>query len=271
MMDPYQSPDDQASHVLEAMFTRLEDRGRNAKFLSMMHQYFGCLPRDRAVRLVDIGCGTGVVTREVRQHLHPDSKVIGMDISQQMIDKAQLLSHGMDIEWVVSTGQQLPYADQSFDAVIMHTLMSHVPDPVGMLREANRLLAPGGTAIIFDADYAGTTFAFPDLNKMRQTDFQLFKSIAANIDVCRQMPRYLREAGFQIMEMQPHVIAEAGKGDFWLSSVQGFARLIPSLNILPAQDGQEWVEHMLKSHEDGTFFASGNYYTFIAARREEST
>jgi ubiquinone/menaquinone biosynthesis C-methylase UbiE len=265
-MDPYQFPDAHNDQVLDAMFTRLEDRGRNPVFRGMMHEYFTQLPSDEPVKVLDLGCGTGVVTRELSEYLHRDSEIIGMDISARMIEKARELSGGHRIEWMACDEGPLPFPDDHFDAVIMHTLMSHVPDPAGTLREAGRILKPSGRAVIFDADYAGTTFAHPDLHKMRETDFRLFSFIAANIDVCRQMPRLLREAGLLLTGHQPHVLSEAGHGDFWLSSVQGFARLIPQLNILPPEAGKAWVDHMLKSHEEGTFFASGNYYTFLAEK-----
>lgn len=51
----------------------------------------------------------------------------------------------------------LKYADQSFDVVIAHTLLSHVDDPLVMLQEARRLLRPGGVVAVFDVDWASLT------------------------------------------------------------------------------------------------------------------
>ena len=45
-----------------------------------------------------------------------------------------------------------------------------------------------------------------------------------------------------------------------------FARLIPAMGILAEAEGRDWVEHMVRSHDDGTFFASGAFYTFHAAK-----
>ncbi len=45
-----------------------------------------------------------------------------------------------------------------------------------------------------------------------------------------------------------------------------FARLIPAMGILPEEEGREWVDHMVRSHDDGTFFASGAFYTYHAAK-----
>ena len=54
------------------------------------------------------------------------------------------------------------------------------------------------------------------------------------------------------------------RGDYWLSSVRGIERLIPSLGVLTETEATAWVGQMMRSHEDGTFFAAGAFYTFHA-------
>ncbi|MFT5104812.1 MAG: SAM-dependent methyltransferase [Pseudoalteromonas tetraodonis] len=190
--------------------------------------------------------------------------MIGIDLSERLLAVARELHGDLEIEWRQGSAQRLQMEDDSIDIVVLHTLVSHVPDTVAVLREARRVLKPGGSLVVFDADYASTIYGYPDFLKGREYDHRLLGAVASNIDVCRQMPRYLREAGFSLETHRGYVISEAGEGDFWLSSVKGFAKLIPSLGILPKDEGEEWVRSMLDSHERGAFFASGNYYTFIA-------
>jgi hypothetical protein len=45
-----------------------------------------------------------------------------------------------------------------------------------------------------------------------------------------------------------------------------FSRLIPAMGILSEEEGRDWVDHMVRSHDDGTFFASGAFYTFHALK-----
>ncbi len=120
--------------------------------------------------------------------------------------------------------------------------------------------------IVFDADHASTTYGLPDYARMRAVDQRLSEAIATHPDICRQLPRLLKEAGFRLERHGAEIFSECGRGDFWLSSVRGFARLIPELGILPEAEGKAWVEAMLASHEEGTFFAAGSYYTFFATR-----
>ncbi|HBP22048.1 MAG TPA: hypothetical protein DEA08_30235 [Planctomycetes bacterium] len=266
MPDPYQAPDQLDPQVLDAIVQRLEERGENARFQAMIAAYLAEIPPDRPLSVLDLGCGTGVVTRRLSEHLHPEAEVHGLDVSERFLAEARRLAPESRIQWRLSSGTELPYPDASFDWVVLHTVLSHLPDPLATLREVRRTLRAGGRAVLFDADYASTTFAYPDLALMRETDFRLLAAVAANLDVCRQLPRYLAEAGLSLDRHVGDVLSEAGRGDYYLSSVQGFAKLIPALGILSAEEGRAWVEHMLAAHEAGTFFASCTYYTFYASR-----
>ncbi len=265
-MDPYTNPDQHEDSTIEAMITRMEERGQHPLFLRMITSYAARLPADRPLRVLDLGCGTGVVIRHLEQCLHPQSVLHGADVSERLLDAARRLSPASRIQWDRVPSVGLPYADASFDAITMHTLLSHVPEPEAVLRESARVLKPGGRLIVFDADHASTTYGQPDYARMRETDHRLTSAIATHPDVCRQMPRYLKSAGCQLLNHESEILSECGRGDFWLSSVRGFAKLIPALGILPEAEGQAWVNHMLQSHEDGTFFAAGSYFTFHATR-----
>ena len=97
-------------------------------------------------------------------------------------------------------------------------------------------------------------------------DFILVSNIATHPDAARQTPRYLNLTGLQLLSHRSHTLAEAGHGDFWLSSVRGYAKLLPSLGVMSQEDIDAWANYMLLSHESGTFFASGTFYTFIGTR-----
>ena len=266
-MDPYTDPDQQADTTIQAMITRLEERGQHPTFLGMIRDYSAFLSADQPLRVLDLGCGTGVVIRHLEQTLHSASILHGADVSQRLLETARQLAPNSRIRWDQVPPLGLPYDDASFDAITMHTLLSHVPDPAAILEEAARILKPGGDLIVFDGDHAGTTYGLPDYRWMRETDYKLSSAIATQPDICRQMPRHLQNAGYQLRQHQARIISECGHGDFWLSSVRGFARLIPALGILPEAEGLAWVSQMLQSHEDGTFFAAGTFYTFHAVRQ----
>jgi ubiquinone/menaquinone biosynthesis C-methylase UbiE len=64
-----------------------------------------------------------------------------------------------NLTFALGDGRKLPYDDRTFDVVVCHTLLCHVPEPEEVLAEAARLTAPGGRLAAFDGDYATTTVA----------------------------------------------------------------------------------------------------------------
>lgn len=264
--DPYQQPDEQDQKVIEAMAKRLEERGEHEDFQGFIDDYVEKIVSLSDIKTVlDLGCGTGVVTRRLRAALPRDVTVIGSDISAKLLEKArQIPSEG--IRWEHGTEGTLDYEDASVDVLVLHTVMSHLKAPVLFLQEVRRVMKPRGLCVVFDADYASTTYGVRDFQKGREIDTTLLGAVVHNLDICRRMPRLVQEAGLVIEDHQSYVISEAGKGDFWLSSVRGFQALIPALEILPQAEGEAWVKEMLENHERGTFFASGNYYTYTLRR-----
>jgi SAM-dependent methyltransferase len=98
--------------------------------------------------VVDIGCGVGRLTRVIA---HRAAHVYGVDISREMIERAQ--THHSDIatiDWLVGDGTSLrPLDDASVDACVSHVVFQHIPDPrvtLGYVREMGRVLRPGGWA-----------------------------------------------------------------------------------------------------------------------------
>ncbi len=263
-MDPYNNPDQQSEATILAMITRLEERGQHPIFLRMIAAYAAQVRRDQPLRVLELGCGTGVVIRFFETILHDESALIGADISLRLLEAAKSMRPNSRVHWDHIAPGRLPYENSLFDVVVMHTLLSHVPDPEKVLLEAARILKQGGRLIIFDADHASTTYGLPDYARMRAADQKLADAIATHPDICRQLPRLLKRSGFRLENHHAEIVSECGRGDFWLSSVRGFARLIPALGILPEVEGRAWVNDLLSSHEEGTFFAAGSYYTFSA-------
>lgn len=109
------------------------------------HYVEGLAHPARAVLAVEIGCGLGRICRALSRHF---DRVIGIDISAEMVAQARALVSDDGIEFVVNDGADLsPIADGSADLVFSFTVFQHIPDATvvfGYLREAARVLAPGG-------------------------------------------------------------------------------------------------------------------------------
>jgi SAM-dependent methyltransferase len=98
-------------------------------------------PQDR---LLDVGCGGGLLLRDA---LASGATVTGLDHSEDMARLARERAPGADV--VLGSAEQLPFADASFTAIAMSIVFFFLPDPIAVLRECRRVLAPGGRLAVY--------------------------------------------------------------------------------------------------------------------------
>lgn len=94
-------------------------------------------------RVLDIACGTGIAARLAAEAVGPDGTVVGVDANPGMLDVAR--SVGPDhIDWYQAPAEEMPLADDAFDVVLCSMGLQFFADKDQALREARRVLAPGG-------------------------------------------------------------------------------------------------------------------------------
>ncbi|NLO89947.1 MAG: class I SAM-dependent methyltransferase [Clostridia bacterium] len=108
---------------------------------------FELLKPQKGQRVLDLGCGTGLYSIELAKM---GLKVTGIDISEKMISYARKKSEnlGLDIRFIVQDAHSLPFEDDTFDRVVSVTALEFFPEPTRALREAYRVLKPGGRMVI---------------------------------------------------------------------------------------------------------------------------
>jgi SAM-dependent methyltransferase len=91
-------------------------------------------------RVLDLGCRDGALTREYAA----GNEVVGVDADREALAEAERL--GIETHWA-DLDQPLPFANESFDAVVAGELLEHLRDPRGVVAEARRVLRPGGVLV----------------------------------------------------------------------------------------------------------------------------
>ncbi len=118
---------------------------RITKLYPQRRHSVGLLALRPGERLVIIGCGTGADL----PFIPGDVQVLATDLTPAMLRQAQ--AHARPgIDFRVMDGMALDLPDGSFDAAILHMVLEVIPDPVRCLREAARVLRPGGRLAVFD-------------------------------------------------------------------------------------------------------------------------
>jgi len=99
---------------------------------------------DRSNRILDVACGTGIVSRLAMDYVDPSmGKVVGVDINPIMLRTARRCSLGKNIEWNEGSVMSLSFPNESFDLVICQQGLQFFPDRIKALREMNRVLVRG--------------------------------------------------------------------------------------------------------------------------------
>ena len=114
-------------------------------------------------QVLDIGCGTGTLTRDIATALSDKttSRCTGLDAAEKMIAVAKKKAHGIpNIHFDAAIAEKLPYEDASFDVAVSTFFFHHIHFELKktVLAETARVLKPGGKFIIVDVDIPTTWF-----------------------------------------------------------------------------------------------------------------
>jgi ubiquinone/menaquinone biosynthesis C-methylase UbiE len=101
-------------------------------------------------RVLDVACGTGIVTRLAAERVAPDGVLGGVDVTPGMLTLARQLaaSAPVHIEWYEASAEAMPLPDDAFDVVFCQLGLMFMTDRRAALREIRRVLAPGGRTYI---------------------------------------------------------------------------------------------------------------------------
>jgi ubiquinone/menaquinone biosynthesis C-methylase UbiE len=144
-------------------------------------------------RVLDVGCGTGVVTRLAAEVVGPAGVAIGIDPAVRMIAMARQNARRTDSRAVFKLAaiEHLPFEASSFDITVASFMLHHLPSDLKTegLREVYRVLKPGGRLLVVDLDRPANALWWLVIWPLL-----LMPTVAANIR--GHIPEYLRQAGF---------------------------------------------------------------------------
>lgn len=231
-------------------------------------------------RVIDLACGSGVVTELIANAVGPEGSVVGLDFSPPMLGvaRAKQISTA-PVEWVECDAAAIPFPDASFDLATCQHGVQFFPDPVACAKEVKRVLKPGGR-------FAFTVWAdiseHPLMNAM-------FQSISQRLGVpiesvgkpfmfgsLSDLTALLSNAGYrEIREETRSFEANFPSSDRWAQlTVMGAAAAIPAFRDLSDADRDALipgvasdVADMIKDYTHGdsvVFTMTSHYATGIA-------
>jgi ubiquinone/menaquinone biosynthesis C-methylase UbiE len=175
--------------------------------------------------LLDCGCGPGTITLGFAELLAP-GEVVGTEIEESHVALARenAARRGVtNVCFETADLYQLPFADDSFDAVFISAVLSNLREPLRALREAFRVMKPGGVVGLKEFDHGGDMF-FPEEPAVKQYQelyLRLRREFGHDPECGRKIGGLLLDAGFDDLKLTAFYesFTEAGATEFAQSSI----------------------------------------------------
>ena len=157
------------------------------------------------MRLLDCGCGPGSITVGLAEAVAP-GQTVGVDIEPNEYRSAWLQAAkrgGINLHFGGADVYCLPFADSSFDAVFLHNVLSHLRQPVDILRGIYRVLRPGAVIGISHPDFSGRLISPSDplLDRDHELYWRLVEHNGGNPAIGKDQRTLLHDAGFVRVEV----------------------------------------------------------------------
>jgi arsenite methyltransferase len=249
---------------------RLELRAKAEDEVRTREEYLDLLDIRPGERVLDAGCGSGVVTRAIARRVAPGGRVVGLDPSPAFLEIAKRHADesgvGSTIEWRAADCRALPFADGSFDAVIAATVLAHVPGAEQALGEMARVTRRGGRLAVFDFDGDGFLFSHPDRALTRRVVAAMSDQAAVNPWLARGIPALLATLGFVEIRSRAFMPLESGPGTFYAGLAERAGEVAAQVGSITQAEHGRWLAALKAAQQAGGFVA-GRLHLFTWARK----
>jgi SAM-dependent methyltransferase len=266
--DPWRAVD--AQPTAATMAAALEVRGRTPSQARLRRRFLKWVPVRAGQRVLEVGCGTGVVVRDLAALVGRRGAVTAVDTSATLLAQARSLSRGVPgaaIRFRRGDGHRLPFGDRRFDVTLAITVILHVEDPLRVVKEMARVTRPGGRVGIQDQDFGLIGAAHPD----RALTATILDGVAARIypepHSGRRLGALLRAAGLVDVKMMADVYQDTTLTQFSQNFLGRRAENAVRFGIVDAPAAQRWLDGFNTLHAEGNFVLTMQYFGAVGVRR----
>jgi ubiquinone/menaquinone biosynthesis C-methylase UbiE len=266
MADPYAAISDVDRAIQERLADILELRAADPQQRAMLESYLTEVAFPSGARVLEVGCGTGSVSRVVARWPGV-AEVVGVDASPVFIARARELAAGLDnVTFVQGDARALTVPDDDFDVVVFHTVLCHVPEPERALAEGYRVLRDGGMLAVFDGDYPTITVALGEHDPLEDCIEAVKEAFINDPWLVRRLPSLLRAAGFELLGTRSHSYLQTTQPEYMLTLVDRGADTLAARGRIGPELCAALKAEARRRAEAGEFFGFIGFTSFIARK-----
>lgn len=268
--DPYRDID--AEPDAERFIDALEARGRTPSQARLRRRFLGFVPVRPGDSVLEVGCGTGVVARDLAALVGARGRVAAVDRSARLIRAARRLCAARavrsPITLRVADGRRLPFRADRFDAALAVTVALHVAEPLQLVREMARVTRPGGRVALQDQDFGTVAVEHPE----RELTARIMTGVAARVYADplsgRRLPGLLVAAGLAGVRLLTDVYQDTTLGPYTWSFLERRAENAVRFGLADAAAAQRWLDGFTALAAAGTFVLTMNFYGAVGVKPE---
>lgn len=266
--DPYVAIDAQPDPLGLARF--LELRGAQPHQRRLRRAFLAFVGIRPGWRVLDVGCGTGVVTRDLCVRVGARGRVVGVDPSRAFVGEARrrLRAHGATapFSFRVADGTRLPFRSGTFDAAVAVTVLLHVAAGDRVVAEMVRVTRPGGRVAALDQDLGTLVLDLPDRALTRRILDGHAERFYPNPWSGRTLLRRFRAAGLGRVRGHAFSVVEPVYDEYVRSLLTRRVSFTTRRRIITGAEGRRWLADADRAAARGEFFMSLNFYAAVGTR-----
>lgn len=248
--------------IAAAMAARCDDPAQK----ELRHAYLSEVALPEGAFAVEFGSGTGHVTCDLIE-ICGAAQALGIEPSPVMVQQAERF-HGTraDVQFQVGDAKATGLADASCDLVLMHTLLCHVPNPQDVVKEAARILKPGGQLVICDGDYDTTTTAIAHFDPLEAVVKFMINENVTNLWIMREIAPILTASEFTLGRRRGHGYVAEGAATYFMTVIDRGADIMATRGVISAATAKALQAEARDRLSRAAFFGFMSYVSLIATR-----
>lgn len=219
-------------------------------------------------RIVDIGCGPGLLARELAAGVSESGRIVGADNSAAMLELARNRCVKLpNVEFVECAATNLAVDNASADVVVCVQVLLYVADVPKALEEMHRVLKPGGRAFILETDWRSTVLHSHD-EVLTERIIEAWDKAVPSPRLPPRLGPLLRQTGFTSVETEaiPLVSTDCAPDGFSMAMMAQSAEAACKQGIITNAEAKSWLEELIQQGADDAYFFCVNRFLFSAVR-----